>query len=156
MRYYKKCVLCLTIVAYLLTINACSYNTVVTYNEFSQIKGELYNIARLSLQLYRSETEGRIIFVGPNDVLGVISGQQQYFNVDEELASLLTELYNASLPFKIECIIIGDSFVTFTSEVNPYAIMYSEDDVKPTGAWKYDTDDLIVKKFDRYWYELAD
>lgn len=126
----------------------------VSFKEFDSYKEHLYKIAKLGLKLYRTEESGiRVFFSNGKETIGVLENGENII-VDERLSDMLLALKKLDFPCHIDYIIIGDSYVTFTRDGPAYAIMYSEDDVKPKGYWKYNDENLEVVQIEDCWYEL--
>lgn len=128
------------------------------FKQFDSHKEQLKAIAELGLELYRTPKQETRVFISfdEDSTSGFFSktdGDEKIV-VDERLSHMLVSLYNSDITFYINYIIIGDTYVTFTREGCSFAIMYSEDDIKPKGVWKYKEDDMQIDKYEDYWYEL--
>ena len=52
-------------------------------------------------------------------------------------------------------IIVGNTYVSHRKFGTAYSIVYSEDDVRPKGSWKYTKDvNVSIDKIKNCWYEI--
>jgi len=133
-----------------------SFDENIYFEEFYEYKDILEEIAYLALDLYRTNSQDEKFFIDfqGDNICGYGDEIEGQIEIDIDLIHAIEKLKKSEIPCTLTYLIVGDTYVTFTREGTYFAIMYSEDDVRPTGAWKYNRDDVEIAKYEECWYEL--
>lgn len=157
-KYLKRCLLALCIIAVLLGICGCNYEfKSVRFQDFFDYEYDLLTIAQDALALYRTQNQDERVFIWVGSDHGNYGSNSNYetFPVDEKLRKNMMDFSTNDATYHFEYIVIGDTFVTFTGEGIAYAIVYSEDNIRPLGSFKYHADDgVMINKITDHWFEI--